>query len=84
MLSARSLDRWLRKALETLDARETCVLSARFGLDADEEQTLSAVSHQLGVSSERVRQIERAALERLRGSLHAAVLREFLSGRLQD
>jgi RNA polymerase sigma factor (sigma-70 family) len=47
-----------------LDERERFVVSGRFGLDGD-ERTLSAIADELGVSAERVRQIERAALDTL-------------------
>jgi RNA polymerase sigma factor (sigma-70 family) len=53
--------------LATLSARERAVISGRFGL-AGPEQTLRALGDRLGVSAERVRQIECHALEKL----HAA------------
>jgi RNA polymerase primary sigma factor len=51
--------------LAQLDERERFVLSGRFGL-AGEERTLREIAEDLGVSAERVRQIEQVALERLR------------------
>jgi DNA-directed RNA polymerase sigma subunit (sigma70/sigma32) len=41
-------------------------LRFRFGLSGEEPMTLEAVGRKLGVTRERVRQIEAAALERLR------------------
>jgi RNA polymerase primary sigma factor len=52
--------------IEHLDPREQLVLTLRFGLKGSEQQTLVQVSKVLGVSKERVRQIEARALRRLR------------------
>jgi RNA polymerase primary sigma factor len=52
--------------IEHLDPREQLVLTLRFGLKGSEQQTLLQVSKVLGVSKERVRQIEARALRRLR------------------
>jgi RNA polymerase primary sigma factor len=51
--------------LMTLSVRERDVLSRRYGLDG-REQTLREIAGTLGISAERVRQIEQGALERLR------------------
>jgi RNA polymerase sigma factor (sigma-70 family) len=51
--------------LDRLDAREQAILRARFGLDGD-EQTLRELAGTMGVSAERVRQIEERALDKLR------------------
>lgn len=57
----------LAVALERLPARTARVLRLRFGLEADgEEQSLAAVGVAIGVSTERVRQIEAKALRMLR------------------
>ena len=53
-------------ALATLPEREQRVLILRFGLLDDREWTLAEVGKELGVSRERVRQIEMNALKRLR------------------
>lgn len=54
--------------LAQLDERERFVVSSRFGLDG-EERTLREIAEDLGLSAERVRQIEQAALEKLRAAL---------------
>ena len=56
---------WL-EALETLDARERRILEMRFGLGDEDEHTLEQVGQVFSLSRERVRQIEKKALQRLR------------------
>jgi len=56
----------LARALKTLDNREQTVLVLRYGLDADAPRTLSDVGLHLGITRERVRQIETRALGKLR------------------
>jgi RNA polymerase sigma factor (sigma-70 family) len=55
----------LPSLLAQLDERERFVVSARFGLGGT-ERTLRAIAEDLGLSAERVRQIEERALEALR------------------
>lgn len=57
--------------LDHLPARQRTVLVLRFGLEGDPEQTLSAIGDRLGVTRERVRQLEKKALELLRRSIDA-------------
>lgn len=56
----------LIRAIGTLDNREQTVLVLRYGLDAQLPRTLSDVGVQLGITRERVRQIETRALNKLR------------------
>jgi len=56
----------LAKAISLLDERERTVLVLRYGLDSHPPRTLSDVGDRLGVTRERVRQIETRALARLR------------------
>jgi RNA polymerase primary sigma factor len=55
-----------RLALKSLQHRERQVLELRFGISDTRPQTLEEVGDRLGVSRERVRQIEKTALARLR------------------
>lgn len=55
----------LRDILELIDPLEAAVLRMRYGLDNDQPATLETVSKKLGISRERVRQIERHTLRKL-------------------
>lgn len=55
-----------------LNDTEKKVLALRFGLHDHEPQTLETIGHELGVTRERIRQIEAKALEKLR-KLHPAI-----------
>ena len=60
--------RELAGALEQLNPRMRRVLSLRFGLDGEPPQTLEEVGSQLGITRERVRQLETRALRELRNA----------------
>jgi RNA polymerase primary sigma factor len=67
----------LRKALGDLPEREREVLKLRYGLDGDREpMSLEAIGRELGITRERVRQIEANALETLSMLREVASLRE--------
>lgn len=68
-IAARETLTRLRKSLRALPVREQTVLASRFGLHGGPAMTLMQVGAVLGVSRERVRQIERAALNRLQGAM---------------
>ncbi|MGE3242063.1 MAG: RNA polymerase sigma factor RpoD/SigA [Pirellulales bacterium] len=55
--------------LGTMDQREATVLRMRFGLDGHEPRTLKEIGEQLGLTRERVRQIETEALNRMADSM---------------
>jgi RNA polymerase primary sigma factor len=78
MLLRESFSRALRDALSELPARERNVLELRFGLDDDQPKTLREIGEVMGLSRERVRQIESRALNKLRRSHQKHSLQGFL------
>ena len=66
-------------ALESLDPRERKILTMRFGLDNEGISTLEKVGQVLNISRERVRQLEKRALIRLRQSPHRHKLKNYLA-----
>ena len=63
-------------ALDQLPGAEREVIELRFGLADGKEKSLAAVGRQLGISSERVHQLESTALRRLRQDDRLEVTRE--------
>ena len=61
----------LASALDDLAANERLVLRRRFGLEGDDPETLDLIGQSIGLTRERVRQIERAGLRKLRALLVA-------------
>jgi RNA polymerase primary sigma factor len=66
----------LRDAVGTLPENERTVITLRFGLDREEPKALRETGRRLGLSSERVRQLEEKALRRLSKDQTVAALRE--------
>ena len=56
----------VRNVLETLEERERDVVVMRFGLDGEQPRTLEQIGKRFGLSRERVRQIERETMTKLR------------------
>jgi RNA polymerase sigma factor (sigma-70 family) len=63
---ARFLRSALERELDSLSPRERAILEARFGMEGGEPPTLEEIGQQMGLSRERVRQLEHRALARLR------------------
>jgi RNA polymerase primary sigma factor/RNA polymerase nonessential primary-like sigma factor len=55
--------------VKELPEKEQTVIVSRFGLNGDEAMTLEEIGHEMGLTRERVRQIEMAALFRLRNTI---------------
>ena len=61
--------KYVRDRIETMEEREATVLKMRFGLGDQEPRTLKEIGEHLGLTRERVRQIETACLKRLADEL---------------
>lgn len=72
----------LQSLLDRLDPRERAILNERFGLDGRPEKTLEEVGAGMGVTRERIRQIQEIALRKLRRGLEQleAPVRRELAG----
>lgn len=62
----------------TLNEREANVLRLRFGMDVNHAYTLEEIGNELGITRERVRQIETRAIKKLRNPMRTAILKEAL------
>jgi RNA polymerase primary sigma factor len=69
----------VRDALLTLTPRERRVIERRYGLEGGSEATLTAIGREIGVTRERIRQIESSALRKLRHPSRAKRLRSFIN-----
>lgn len=72
------LQEHLAEVMETLPHREVRILCLRYGMPGGERHTLQEVGKKVGVSRERVRQIEAQALRRLRQPHIQRILRDYL------
>jgi RNA polymerase primary sigma factor len=79
LVAERILNRDIQIVLEQLGERERTVLELRYGLTGAEPMTLVEIGKRIGVTRERVRQIEISALERLRRSAETERLRDLTS-----
>ncbi|WP_227981020.1 sigma-70 family RNA polymerase sigma factor [Nocardia spumae] len=73
------MHRDVRSVLATLDEREQQVIRLRFGLDDGQPRTLDQIGKLFGLSRERVRQIEREVMAKLRKGERADRLRAYAS-----
>lgn len=74
-----SLSTQIQNLLKELNPREAIILRCRFGLDADRPMTLEEVGKMLGISRERVRQLEVRALEKLKKVATTKRLEDYLN-----
>ncbi len=69
----------LTEILNRLTPREARILRLRYGLQDGESRTLKEVGEMFGLSRERIRQLEKEALRKLRQPTHAGHLRQYLN-----
>jgi len=74
----------LRQMIKTLDSREQAVLRSRFELDGEPTKTLEELGEELSLSGERVRQIQKTALDKLRRRIKNLENRSLSPGRLRS
>jgi RNA polymerase nonessential primary-like sigma factor len=68
----------LNDVLTTLETREQQVVRLRYGLDDGRPRTLDEIGRTFGLSRERIRQIERETMTKLRHPSRAQVLRDYV------
>jgi len=68
----------LHSVLGTLEDREAAVVRMRFGLDDGQPRTLDEIGRSFKLSRERIRQIERETMAKLRHPSRAQALRDYL------
>ncbi|MFZ2445596.1 MAG: sigma-70 family RNA polymerase sigma factor [Syntrophobacteraceae bacterium] len=76
--SDRELAEITRSLLSTLQPREEKILRLRFGLDGHPAETLERIGKIFNVSKERIRQIEKKALRKLKNPNRQACLKTFM------
>ncbi|MFB9903504.1 sigma-70 family RNA polymerase sigma factor [Allokutzneria oryzae] len=75
VLEFRALARELRAVIDGLPPREALIITLRYGLTDGRQRTLQEIADHLGLTRERIRQLEKVAMRRLRDPrLHQALL----------
>ena len=74
---ANELSDAVQMVLKTLSDRERTVIIQRFGIGQDRAKTLDEIGKEMRITRERVRQIEAAALKKLRNPIRSKRLKEF-------
>jgi RNA polymerase primary sigma factor len=76
---SRSLSDHIRDLLETLSPKEAEILSLRFGLNGEKSLSLREIGRQYRLSRERVRQIEKKAIKKLRTPSRRRLLEAYVA-----
>jgi len=67
----------IREVLDTMDPREAYIIRSRYGLEGGTPMTLEQIGKNMGITRERVRQLETIAMKKLRTSVTAGSIRAF-------
>lgn len=78
LISAASVPDNLKKALLMLSPREREIIKMRFGIGYDNISTLDEVGKRFGLTRERIRQIEKSALEKIKNSNSGRALKSLI------
>jgi len=65
-LTSKNFLEELDDMLASLDERESAIIDSRFGLNGKKVKTLEEISHNFGVSRERIRQVQNVAIDKMR------------------
>ena len=68
----------LISAIDDLTEREASILKLRFGLDGERKHTLKELGEMFGITRERIRQIQKGALRKLRHPIYRSKLRNYV------
>jgi len=79
VMANTALTHEIRDALNILTSREEEIIRLRFGIDQDSTYTLDEIGRRFDLTRERIRQIEKRALEKLASSEMGEILRSFLA-----
>ena len=71
------LSETVQEVLGKLDSREAYIIKSRYGIGDSYVKTLEEIGSDLGITRERVRQIESIAMKKLRTSIKAESLRAY-------
>jgi len=77
-VEAELMRRQLSEVLDSLESREASVIRMRYGLDGTQPRTLDEIGRAFKLSRERIRQIERETMAKLRHPSRAQILRDYL------
>lgn len=78
VMAKQALTKRIKEALSKLTPREEEIIKLRFGIDQESTYTLDEIGKRFDLTRERIRQIERGALEKLAKSDMEEVLKSFL------
>lgn len=67
------------KVLSTLPDKESNILKMRFGIGYMRPFTLDEIANRIGLSKERVRQVEKCALKKMRNPVRASILKDYIA-----
>ncbi len=79
ILIKESMNKLLNELLAHLKGREADILRLRYGMDDGRPKTLKEIGKTMNISRERVRQIEKKAMRKLRENKKLSVLRSYLN-----